>query len=440
VKIGESLYDPTIMSAASERSRNNVRAGLFVAVSLAIGAAVFLTLQKLSFEERTKYQIRFTVAAGVAGLSPGSEVRIGGLKRGEVTAIIPKLEGRPDDAILVEIAIASSITLYDNAKVLRVAPLLGNTAWINFVTIGTPSAGTDAGDTAPTKRVAPEGVIAAIDAPGMLTAIVGDAAAEQIVSIIAKTDHFTEVLDKVPADYDSKIVPALDAARDTLVSLRTDYGRWRTKVDETLDYATGAAKNLEEGTAGAKTFVADAQNMLSTNRPKIDTTISNLEAASGSARETIDEIRNTTLPQVSRVLNEGERAIGEFADALDRVDTEIAERMPDIRNFLGDLRSAAQQLKLATIEVRRSPWRLLYKPSTDVLAHEQLYEATRSFVLATGDLKSTVESIDSVLRLKPQFLENDPDLRERLQSALIGSLERYEAAQRQLFGVLTKDP
>lgn len=428
------------MSAASERSRNNVRAGLFVAASLTIALAVFFTLQKLSFEQRTTYQIRFSVEAGVAGLSPGGEVRIGGLKRGEVLAINPHYEDGALRALDVDIAISSSITVYRNAKVLRVAPLLGNTAWINFVTVGTPRETNAAGASVEVATVPAGDRIEAIDAPGMLTSIVGEKSAEQIVTIIDRATTFSEVLERVPSDYDGTIVPALDAARDTIVELRADYGRWRLKVDEALTSATDAAANLERATDGATALVADAHAVLRDNRPRIDNTLINVESASANARDAIDDIRTKTLPQVSDLLTQGERALVEFADALDRLDKEVAERLPDIRSFLSDARVAAQQLKLATIEVRRNPWRLLYRPSTEILEHEQLYEATRSFAFATGDLRSAADSIQEALKVRPHLLESDPDARDRLQRSLLDALDRYEEAQRRLFGVLTAEP
>ncbi|MDZ4753187.1 MAG: hypothetical protein SGJ11_01660, partial [Phycisphaerae bacterium] len=89
------------------------------------------------------------------------------------------------------------------------------------------------------------------------------------------------------------------------------------------------------------------------------------------------------------------------------------------------------------IEVRRSPWRLLYRPSVDVLAHEQLYEATRAFVAATGDVRAASASVEELIKVRPDLLDGDPELKRRLQESLIGAVDRYEEAQRRLYGALT---
>jgi ABC-type transporter Mla subunit MlaD len=411
-----------------------------VVVTAAIGLAVFFTLQKFSFEPRTHYFIRFSLSGGVGGLAEGSEVRVGGLKRGKVIAIIPRL--RSDDALDhldVEVAIDASINLYSNARVYRIASVLGNSSWLNFTSVGGLDAEGDPASPA-AKPLTAGAILVAVEAPGLLATLVGSHSADQIVTIIDRASTFSELLDALPADYRAKIVPALDAASTTVVKLRDDYDRWRLKVDDALGSAASAAKNLEDGTHSAVALVAEARETLAENRPHLANTLINLESASESAKAAIDDVRSTTLPQVARILNEGERALGDLASLIDRVDGEIATRLPDIRMFLADLRDAAQQLKLATIEVRRSPWRLLYRPSTDVLAHEQLFEATRTFAAATSNLRSAAESIDELLKQRPDIAAKDAAMRDRLQKSLLDAIERYEEAQRRLFGVLTQEP
>ncbi|MDZ4829900.1 MAG: hypothetical protein SGJ09_06835 [Phycisphaerae bacterium] len=425
---------------ASDRSKNNARAGLFVVGSVVLALAVFITLQKLSFTATHPYQVRFTVESGVGGLSRGSEVRIGGLKRGEVLAIVPSIEGGALNRLDVDVVIDASITLYTNARVVRVAPLLGSGAWLNFVSVGGPDELSEEGPPKPVVRLGANEALDAFEAPGLLTTIVGSRSAHQIVSIIDRTAEFSKVLPEIPGDYRSKVVPAIDAASTTLVQLRDDYGRWRGTVDETLVAATNAAKNLEDGARAATEFVANANATLAENRPRLANTLTNLESASATAKQAVEDVRTTTLPQVSKTLGEGERSLSELATLIDRVDAEVSTSLPQVRSFMADARTAAQQLKLATIEVRRSPWRLLYRPTTDVLAHEQLYESTRTFALATGDLRAASDGIAELLKTRPDLMDADPALRARLQQSLVDALTKYEEAQRRLYGVLTQEP
>jgi ABC-type transporter Mla subunit MlaD len=425
------------MADVNERSRNNLRAGFFVVVTLALGVATFLALQQFSWTSRTQYRLRFLVENGVAGLNIGSEVRVGGIKRGRVLAIVPVTEDGRLTRIDVDFDLDSSITVYPNAQAVRVSAILGNTSWINFVTVGAPTATLADGSVTRFEPLGPNGVLDAIESPGLLTNIVGAKTAERFVEVIDAIADASTVLRKFPDDYDASVAPALRAANDTVQQIRTDYGRWRTNVDQTLANAEQAAANLERATRTADESMIAVRDAIRDGTPKIASTLDSLQSASANADDVVRGVKEDALPKLLTALQAGEDAIITFSGILDDVDGELAQRLPDIRTFLTDLRSAAGQLKLATIEVRRSPWRLLYRPSTDVLAHEQLYEATRAFVVATGDVRAASEGLQELLRKRPDLVDTDPELRDRLRTSLIDAVDRYEEAQRRLYGVLT---
>ena len=429
------------MAEGTDRNRDHLRAGIFVVVSLCLAIGTFLVLQRFNWSAKNEYVLHFAVENGVTGLSPGSEVRVGGLRRGRITEIEAITKEGTLTQIDVHFELESSITLYDNAQALRVSPLLGNTAWVNFSSVGSPAITDKNSDgivDAKDGALPPGGGLPAIEAPGLLANIAGSKSAADIVAIISRAEKFSEVLAKAPDDYEEYLVPAMDAASTTIVQLRDDYQIWRGKVDAALTGAEAAARNLEDGTHGAKTLVADAHSALRDNRPKIDSALSELESASRKANEIAETVRTQTVPQIAQVLTRGQDALGELSDMVDRFDKEIAAEMPNVRSTLDDVRVSAAQLKLATIEIRRSPWRLFYRPSVDILAHEQLYEATRTFAMASADLRTAAESLDELLRVRPELLD-DKELQDRLRTSLIDALGRYEESQRRLHGVLTDE-
>ena len=105
--------------------------------------------------------------------------------------------------------------------------------------------------------------------------------------------------------------------------------------------------------------------------------------------------------------------------------------------FLASGRLAAQQIKLAMIEVRRSPWKLLYKPEKAELEHELLYEAARTFAMAVSDLRATSQTAERLLS-NPR-IETDPELQRRITQFLGTRIENYENAQQQLLDVLLSE-
>lgn len=422
------------MPSRAERNRNNVIAGSFVLVALALGVGVFVALENLNFTPRTPYSITFAVTDGVAGLARGSPVRVGGLLLGEVTRIEPvdPPEGKPVEEIRVHFELDSSITLYDNAKAYRAAPLLGDASWINFTTIGGPGLPVENGRTG--DKLAAGGELVGLATPGLIANIVGPDNAIRLVKIVENAEQVT---DSLREDYGTSIQPALAEAASVIREFRSDYGIWRIRVENALMSAETAAEDLEKAMADASTTVADAKSILDDARPDISKTLANVRDASASARNAVARVETESVPKLDKVLADAEEGLASISDLVGRVDVEFQDRMPAVAASLNDVRTVAQQLKLATIEIRRSPWRLLYTPSSDVLAHERLYEAARSFAIASGDLRVAAEGLERLSANPPAVLAADPALQERIRKELSEALLRYAEAQRQLYGVLT---
>jgi ABC-type transporter Mla subunit MlaD len=426
------------MSSRAERNRNNVIAGTFVLVALALGIGVFLALQKINLRPRTPYAITFTVKDGVAGLARGSAVRVGGLLLGEVMRIEPVQpeSGRPVGQIRVYFELDSDIPLYDNAQAYRAAPLLGDSSWINFTTIGGPGMpGLDGQQVLEAKLLPAGAELVGMATPGLLANIVGPDNALRLEKVV---ENVEQVTDSLRVDYRESIHPALNDAATVIRDFRQDYGNWRGRVETAIASAEQAAENLEKATAEASTLVADAQATLAAARPDITATLTNVRDASASAREVMARVETSSMPKLDTILDDAEAGLASIADLIGRADVEFQERMPAIAASLNDARTTAQQLKLATIEIRRSPWRLFYSPPKDVYANEQLFEAARSFAIASGDLRVAAEGLERLSANPPAILAADPALQERIRTELSDALVRYAEAQRQLYGVLTR--
>ena len=135
------------MSDALEIRRNNIRAGAFTVTSLAVGFAILITLNSSAmsylFGSFNTYTLVFSLEDGVEGLSPGAEVRVGGIPSGQVKTIRIAGLDTSDTAnafphIEVDIEIDRRINLWSNAVAIRTPPVLGTNAWINISTVGGP--------------------------------------------------------------------------------------------------------------------------------------------------------------------------------------------------------------------------------------------------------------------------------------------------------------
>ena len=421
---------------------NNVRAGAFILIATTLGISVFVILSGWNpFQARTPYKVRFTVDQGVDGLATGSDVKVGGLIKGTVTGITPQFtqsDGETDrlDSILVDFQVDRDVSLWSNAEVTRYMPLLGGGAWLNFDSVGQPL-DEDGSDHRP---LAPGDELEASASGGMLATLLGPSNASKTGQALSNIEEFTEFLDTIPRTWDADVVPMIADADAVIEDIRKDYGSWSGRVTEFLTRADSAAGKIDDMLddvppimASAKSDLDEIGDMLRSNRGKIDTALDNIVVMTNDGRVVFDELRTGTMDKINAILDNGERGIEAFASSMTQIEGAMTTRLPSIEMMLADLRQAGAQLKLTALEVRRSPWKLLYTPSSDEMAHENLYESARSYVMATNDLEAAALAFKQVFEIDPAMLERNPELREQVQSYVLDALERYKDVQQRLF-------
>ena len=401
---------------------NNLRAGVFVSTILALALAVGFVLLKVDLF--SKYQtliLKFDTTGGVSGLSRGSEVKVGGLTVGRVTLISPEIDKAGNLAginvsieIMAGIPIRYSATAPEgtNAEVIRVGSLVGSTSIINFNTLGQePAPILKSGDS-----------LLATRGSGMLTTLVGPANAVRTNEIIKGLAVTAAWLKTIPEEYRTRVVPTLQNLSTTTANFNQDYDAWRKPIGDTL--------------LNAQSLTGNADQLLKDNKAKFTQLMDSTTSTMADAKVIASEFRTKGLPALQKLLDQGADAAGSLASSLDEIEHQLPQRLTDLRDFMLDAREIAGQFKLTSIEIRRSPWKLLYQPKPGEVAHENLYNATRAFALATADLKTASASLQAVLAQDANKFNSDENFRKEVRQEVLDSLEKYDAAQRQLFDVL----
>jgi phospholipid/cholesterol/gamma-HCH transport system substrate-binding protein len=379
---------------------NSVRAGAFLLTATALGLVVLLVLMKTDiFTRKNAYKVSFGMDDGVAGLEVGAEVRVSGLKVGRVSGIEQDFA---NERIAVTIEMRRDIVVHKDAVVMRSQPLLGNYSWLNFSSLGT-------GEIVPD-----DGEIDATASGGLLATIVGPQNASRANEMFGDLVAFTGRLDEFAREDYPLVKKALQDAQLTISDIHGNYAGWRD--------------NLSKGLSEA------AESMR-----KLNGTMDDAQVAVKDAREVVRHFREVNLQQLDKTLQDAEKGASGFASAMESLDAELIARIPDARAMLADLRQGAAQVKLATMEVRRSPWKLFYRPTGDELARENLYESARAFALASSDMRVAGETLSAVLRDQPDRFASDERFRDALKAQVTDSMARYEASQKALFDVLRAD-
>jgi ABC-type transporter Mla subunit MlaD len=392
------------MPSASERTRNNVKAGVFVTVAIVLAVATIIVLtdawRKVT-EPTTDYTVTFPVSKGVSNLKKGSKVLVGGVHLGDVTSVEPMTEGRVYEEVKVTLAINRTIELYEGAEITIHSALLGANAWVEINNVGNPDLGEP-----------PNRVFKGASSPPIIS-ILGEDGEEIVENVKATTQNVRELTERINKD---------------------DWPRWAKRVDTVLSWAADATTDLDGVFAEGRDLLAQYKAVVVDNREKIDSSITNIEGTTADAREIARQFRETTLVKVEKLVDTAQGGVESAASLLAKADLEFDRWAPDVRETLAATRLAGEQLKLGVAELRRSPWKLLYRPQRQEFEHELLYEATRSFAAAASDLRAAAESAQRISEY-----ELDEQTRQMVSKFVNDALVRYQEAQERLATVLFTD-
>lgn len=419
------------MPSPAERQRNNVRMGLFVSISILLAMGVLVTLTDAIDRFRTRtdqHTVRFSVQSGVGNLRPGSQVRVGGMSLGQVTNLTPQFS--EDDGgfrfIDVQFDLDRQVKLRDDAVIMVSSPLIGTESWLDIPHVG--------------EGQLVNGVLRGVERVGMLTSLLGHESAAHAQRLIEHSTSFAEFLASVRSEYDSTVLPTLENVRETSDDVRQvvqlmrqdHFPQWAEMIESILRQGSDSAVRLDN-------LLADSHAVVTENRGDLRSTIENVRGASEHWQEAANRINTETIDRVHALLDSGQRGLDEAEQALQTLRADYDGWAETLTQAMGRANLASQQLHLTMTEVRRSPWKVLYRPSEKELEHELLYEATRSFAVAAADLQAASASMQRVLDAHAETLDEDDVLLQRVRDNLLQPLERYELAQQQLLDVLFAD-
>jgi ABC-type transporter Mla subunit MlaD len=413
---------------SSKRARrNNILAGLLVlfAVSATVTVVIILGGALEAFGKRD-YTVRFPIETGAEGIEVGSRVSVGGVNVGTVKGREFAISGDTIEGIDVTIAIDKAILLREGTVAFLQLPILGGTGSINFSKLG--EGGPLAEDDLIEGRIAPPGILS--------SAGFGEEQAENLRRIISSARETTDRVNEITKRFGETVAPDVE----TIVgSTRERYPTWldridsiTTNADETVARGPAIAEQIENRVTEFRQLVEDVRPIINENRETIRTALVNFEDATANTRQITEQAR-TFMDRVNgemsekaiAILESGRAGLDEARDAITKADSMLSENRPQLRSSMANFRLASDQLRDTLIEVRRSPWRLLYRPDTRELEYELLYDAARAYAGAVTNLRSAAESLESVAASQDGNTEEVAALTSEIEQAF----ERYREAE-----------
>ena len=387
--------------ATIKGSRNNTLAGTLVIVSIiATLVIVVLLAGARDLFGRKTYTVAFDFETGVEGIAKGSEIALGGRQIGSVASVLFYPEGAQTfEAIHVVIGIESDYAIREGAVAYLEKPLLGSTSKINFVSLGDGTELTEA-DAIP-------GILAP---PGFLkSAGYGEEQKTKVQSVIDDAEEFMAMAKRRGNDFDTEMYPRINdttiKARDVITDAKAKWGEWSGSVSRTLSNVETMTNDGREFMAGLDADVESVRSSIvdaiEENRENLDATIANARTITSDGKAFSARLNGELADKAVALLDSGQSAMDKAGNSLDEARAILAEQRPNINTSMANFRLTSDQLKDTLLEIRASPWRLLYRPDMRELEYELLYNSARSYARAVGELRVIADRMDTLLA-KPQ--------------------------------------
>jgi hypothetical protein len=216
-----------------------------------------------------------------------------------------------------------------------------------------------------------------------------------------------------------------DDARQRWETWGSGIDRIIARVELASERIPEIAKSVEDGVQQGRDFITSAQRVVDDNRPKIDEAVEYV-------RELTRKAQGEGYDRFMAALESGKQGLDSFASAAAQADELLATKSPELSETITSAMIAAQQLKLATIEVRAAPWRMLYQPTKKELENELLYNSVRAYSETVTQLRTASEALKATAEraASPGGERIDQSMLDTLTRRLQEAFEQYQTAEK----------
>jgi ABC-type transporter Mla subunit MlaD len=346
------------------QERNALKAGIFIVTTIIMAIGVIVGIQGLEkFTQPTVLRtVRFELSDDLGGLRVGDDVRVGGFKVGVVRSIellADVNDPHQQPKIVVSFSMPVKYAVRRDAQIAIQGTVTG-TSWLNFDSLGSGEA-LAAGQPL-TGR------------PGTMT---------QLVSALRE---ITPQVQGMVMDVRTRTVPLLN---DTL----SRYGKTADEAGGLLaDFRGRMPAMIEKYNVvadRAAEMMVQVRDLIGDTKGDFRGTMANLNASTGDLKsklpgllEQVDGVLSRltkTVDEVNKTMVDVQAAVTSTRELASSARNIVVGNRGKFDGMIASLKTTADNLKAASAEIRRSPWRLLYKPAPGEMANLNLFDAARQF-------------------------------------------------------------
>ncbi|MFB3891231.1 MAG: MlaD family protein [Phycisphaerae bacterium] len=366
---------------------NEMVVGVFVVVALAVALTVVIWIGASDIF-RTKGQLVSFYSPqdkGPAGLELGYAVSVGDVNIGRIVDMNVN-DGR---CIYHARLDRTDIKVYSNAEAsVSSGGLVGGTK-LALKTYGTPDKPL-ADDAHPVKVTG-----------GLAEAMENISKGAESFKVIA-----AEIRAKVDPQQGGKMLANID---EIVQDLKKAAGEI-VKAAANVQGQTDPAKD-DSVVAKVKKAADDINAMTADAKPKVSSILSSVQDMAGRLDEYTKKDLGDFLAKLRESNNEIYKVAHNLADASTTAKDIVAASSDNIDLMVTNMTQVSGNLKSMSEEVRRNPWRLLYKPTEKETRQQDIYDAARAFSEGASQVDTAVSKLSGLAKAYPQGVPaNDPTL------------------------------
>lgn len=118
----------------------------------------------------------------------------------------------------------------------------------------------------------------------------------------------------------------------------------------------------------------------------------------------------------------------------------VAVNRDNVSEIMDNFAQVSANLKSASKEIRRNPWRLLYKPKKGELHSQNIRDAAGAFSDGAAELDQAIAKLTTLMREHPDGLPADDPQLKRIRRQIAKTLSQVTEAEETLWKALGKKP
>ena len=186
------------------------------------------------------------------------------------------------------------------------------------------------------------------------------------------------------------------------------------------------------------TSADDLNEMTTDAKPKLKKTMSSVVEVTDKLRGYTDNELAEIFLDIRKASTEIYKVAQDFAIVSGEAKGIMLVNRERIDETLDNISIVSANLKAASKDIRRNPWRLLYQPDDDELQSQNIYDAARAFSNGAEQLDQAILKLAGLAKIYPDGIPAADKQLIKIRQQLIDSFTRFNEAEQSLWEELKK--